>query len=159
MDATRFYDINFNSIPDGVHSLVRGQGRDVIRIAAWRDHLLIILEGEPDADMIVEGLKTGLAAGWLRLSMWTLVDLTNYMGVIDWGALKRLSEIAAWGRVSPEKSAVAYVVRNNEFGLIIKAISALFGRTRHRAFSMRADAVIWLMEKAPDPVRGPACDG
>jgi hypothetical protein len=159
MDTATFYDIDFNSVPDGVYSLVRGQGRDVIHIAAWRDHLLIILEGEPDADTILEGLKAGLTAGWLHLSMRTLVDLTNYMGVIDWGALKRLSEVAAWGRVSPERSAVAYVVRNNEFGLIIKAVSALFGRTRHRAFSTRAGAVIWLVEKAPDPARGPACDG
>lgn len=146
MDSATFYYIDFSNIPDEVRSLVKGQGRDVVRIAAWDEHLLIVLEGEPPAEVIVESLTAGLDAGWLHLSMKTLVDLTRYVGVIDWGALKRLSEVAAWGKVSPEKSAVAYVVRNNEYGLIIKAISALFGRTRHRAFSARADAVAWLVK-------------
>ena len=39
---------------------------------------------------------------------------------------------------------VAYVVRDNAFGAIIKVISALFGRTRHRAFSGRPEAIAWL---------------
>jgi hypothetical protein len=52
--------------------------------------------------------------------------------------------MADWAAVAPEKSAVAYVVRSNEFGAIIKIVAALFGRTRHKAFAERAAAVAWL---------------
>jgi hypothetical protein len=63
--------------------------------------------------------------------------------VIDWTAILRLRALANWAD-RPGKSCVAYVVRNNEFGAIIRAVSALFGRTRHRAFYDRDEAVAWL---------------
>jgi hypothetical protein len=44
----------------------------------------------------------------------------------------------------PEKSCVAYVVRDNAFGAIIRAVSALFLHTRHCTFYDRDEAVDWL---------------
>lgn len=146
MDSTFLYFCDFKSMDDGVQRAQHGDGRGWVRIAAQGNRLLIVLEGEPQADTIMAALQTGLDAGWLHVSMMTLVDLTDYVGVVDWASLKRLSELAEWGTVDPGKSAVAYVVRSSAFGMVIKVISALFGRTRHHAFSSRADAVAWLTE-------------
>lgn len=146
MDNTALYFCDFRTTDDGVHRVQQGDMRGWIRIAALGGRMLIVLEGEPPADTITAGLRAGLEAGWLTVSMKTLVDLTKYVGVVDWTSLKKLSELAEWGKVGPENSAVAYVVRNNEFGMVIKVISALFGRTRHRAFASRADAVAWLTQ-------------
>ncbi|MCP5411599.1 MAG: hypothetical protein H6924_05630 [Alphaproteobacteria bacterium] len=129
---------------EDVHRLKCGGSRASVHIVALGTRMLIVLEGEPTVDTVVDCLQTGLKAGWLHLSMKTLVDLTKFVGVIDWKSLKRMSELADWASIAPEKSAVAYVVRDNAFGAIIKVISALFGRTRHRAFSGRPEAIAWL---------------
>jgi hypothetical protein len=144
MDETAPYYSDFQTVGDGEHHLVRGHGRDTVSIAAKGERLLIVLKGEPSCDTVVDGLQDALREGWMHLSMKTLVDMTGYMGVIDWSTVQRLRGLADWGD-RPEKSCVAYVIRNSEFGAIIRAISALFQHTRHRAFSDRAEAIAWLM--------------
>jgi hypothetical protein len=143
MDETVPYYSDIQIAGDGVHRLVRGSGRDTVSIAARGERLLIVLRGEPSCDTVVDGLCDALRQGWMQLSMKTLVDMTAYMGVIDWTAILRLRGLADWAD-RPEKSCVAYVVRDNAFGAIIRAVSALFLRTRHCTFYDRDEAVDWL---------------
>ncbi|MBN9588207.1 MAG: hypothetical protein BGN85_00905 [Alphaproteobacteria bacterium 64-11] len=144
MDGAAVYSGDGDAGGDDAHRLVLGGGGSTVSITARGERMLIVLVGEPGCDLVIEALETGRRQGWLKLSMKTLVDLTRYFGVIDWASLTRMSQVADWAGESPEKSWVAYLIRNSEFGAIIRAVSALFGRTRHRAFTDRAEAVNWL---------------
>lgn len=137
------YFADFTHREDGILRLVRGDSSNTVSIAVRSDRMLVVLEGEPDVRTIVECLQSGLDQGWLRLSMRTLVDLRRFFGVVDWGALKGLEDLAAWASDGRESRA-AYLVRNDAFHFIIRAIAGLFLHTRHKVFTSREAAVAWL---------------
>ena len=116
-----------------------------IALKAAGDRLLVAVQGEPAGDCLTKSFREGLDKGVLQPNMRVLVDLTQFTGAVDWGAVFQVRTMAPWGKNSdPGASRIAYVVRNKMFGPLIKIASVLFYRSRHRAFDARADAIAWL---------------
>lgn len=106
--------------------------------------LWILIEREASAEDLVTCFKQAMSAGWLKLSMLTLVDLTKFTGAVDWGAIRTISKMARWGTDRGEISRVAYLVRDGQFNALVKIVSVLFPLSSHRAFSSAAHAMTWL---------------
>lgn len=122
----------------------QGDRTDFVDIRV-RDGLLIVeIGGAPDTEKVLEGLKAGYEDGWIRSNMPTLVDASGFHGRIDWAAIKRVSELAAWGGTAQQPSRVAYISPDSFFAFVIKAVSILFPRALHRLFSDRHAALLWL---------------
>jgi hypothetical protein len=110
-----------------------------------RDGLLIIeIAGAPETVKVLNGLRAGYQGGWISTNMPTLVDVSGFHGKIDWSAIKRVSELAAWGGTAQRPSRVAYISPDRFFAFVIKAVSILFPRALHRLFSDRRAALLWL---------------
>ncbi len=147
------YFSDFTHREDGVLRLVRGDGAHTVSIAVRGERMLIVLTGEACASVVLDCLAGGLEEGWLRLSMRTLVDMSDFVGVVDWPALHKLRTLAKWTADGPGRSRVAYVVRSDAFHPIIRVITALFDHTQHRIFTDRQAAVAWLAESQAAPLR------
>ena len=102
------------------------------------------VEGEPAGDCLAAVFRQGIAAGWITPSMPALVDLTRFIGSVDWAAIRTVRTMAPWGTGPSGASRVAYIVRSNLFGTLIEVASALFVNAQHRAFTNRAEALDWL---------------
>lgn len=110
-----------------------------------RDGLLIIeIAGSPDTVKVLDGLRAGYEGGWIGTDMPTLVDVSGFHGKIDWSAIKRISELAAWGGTALAPSRVAYISPDRFFAFVIKAVSILFPRALHRLFADHRAALLWL---------------
>jgi hypothetical protein len=110
-----------------------------------KDNMLwILVEKEASASALVSCFKEALEAGWMKLSMPTLVDLTRFTGAVDWGAIRAISKMARWGTDKSEVSRVAYLVRDGQFNALVKIVSALFPLSSHRPFSNPEHALTWL---------------
>lgn len=135
----------FTARGDGDCVIAHGNrlGRIVLRIAAsGRQHVLV--EGEPEGRFLADCFRDGLACNCLNKSAPTLVDLRNFIGAIDWGAIENVSSMATWGSHGDERSHVAYVLRNDEFEMLIKIARELFPHTEHRTFRNLGEAIAWL---------------
>lgn len=86
--------------------------------------LWILVEKEAEADELVSCFKEALQAGWMKLSMSTLVDLTRFTGAVDWGAVRTIGKMARWRTDKSEVSRVAYLVRDGQFHALVKIVSA-----------------------------------
>jgi len=106
------------------------------------NRLFLMIEGEPTGKCLTDTFTDALATGMLKGTTPTLVDLTHYVGTVDWEAVKTVRAMAPWGK--ERKSNVAYVVRDNVFGNLVKIASALFTRSRHEIFRSYGAAEAWL---------------
>ncbi len=106
--------------------------------------LWILIEKEASAKELVACFKQALDAGWMKLSMPTLVDLTRFTGAVDWSAIRAISKMARWGSDRREVSRVAYLVRDGQFNALVKIVSALFPLSSHRPFASPEHALTWL---------------
>jgi len=106
--------------------------------------LRISLEDEPAGDCLVAVFRQGIAAGWIKPSMLTLVDLTRFTGSVDWAAVRAVRTMAPWGSGPAGASRVVYVVRSSLFMTLIEVAIALFAKTQHRIFTNQAEALDWL---------------
>jgi hypothetical protein len=110
-----------------------------------KDNMLwILVEKEASANELISCFQQGLQAGWMKLSMPTLVDLMRFTGAVDWGAVRAISKMARWGSDKREVSRVAYLVRDGQFNALVKIVSALFPLSSHRPFSNPEHALTWL---------------
>jgi len=106
--------------------------------------LRVSVEGDPPGECLVATFRQGIAAGWITPSMPALIDLSGFIGSVDWAAVREVRSLAPWGTGPSGSSRAAYVVRNSMFGTLILAASALFANARHRAFTNETDALAWL---------------
>ena len=113
--------------------------------------LWILVEKEASAADLMTCLKQALQAGWMKLSMPTLVDLTRFTGAVDWGTIRMISKMARWGSDASEVSRVAYLVRDGQFNALVKIVSALFPLSSHRPFSNPEHALTWLSASKQRP--------
>ncbi len=71
-----------------------------------------------------------------------------FVGVVDWGVVRRMGRHAPW--VHGPEAKVAYLLR--EEGLALMAVAAChYPLARHHAFGDEALARTWLQEETPAP--------
>ena len=126
------------------YSTLSGPSDRRIELRITADLLFVDLIGEPSGPDMVECFRRALDSGWLKPSMRTLVDLTEFHGTVDWAAIDAIARMAPWGRGTPGAARVAYVVRNAPFMLLIKAAWARFPLVSYRVFFSRDEAMVWL---------------
>ncbi len=119
-----------------------GSGNISLKIAL--DRLLVTVSGEPGGEVLLQCFHSGIERKLLHGEMRALVDLTDFIGVIDWGAIFAVRQMAPWGESKKDRSCVAYLLPDGYAELMIKAVSDLFTHTQHRAFTSRELAITWL---------------
>lgn len=108
------------------------------------DILWVLVEGEANGEDLVACFRRGLASGMIDSWMPSLVDMSRFTGAVDWAAVRKLREMVSWGRGRRVRSRVAYVLRDRQFGTLVKIVAVLFPRSSHRAFYDLNEAVAWL---------------
>lgn len=128
----------------GAIRITRGNGRDLVTLKSDGDRLLVVVAGEVTGEALTECFQSGVDQKVLRPHMCTLVDLTGFVGMVDWSAISRVSRMLPWGEGGEGRSRIAYLVRDDNFAPLIKIVTALFETSSHRAFVAREAAVAWL---------------
>jgi len=124
--------------------VTEGTGAGRVSLQLLGGILYVTVEDETPGDCLLTAFQRGVAAGWVRPGVPTLVDLTRFTGVADWAAIRAIRALAPWGTAPDARSRVAYLVRHSHFAPVIEVVSALFARQRHKLFSQREDALAWL---------------
>jgi hypothetical protein len=115
-------------------------GRVALRAAA--DRLVVVVTGEATGESLLECFHAAMKQNVILSDMRTLVDLTRFVGAVDWKAVFSLRHMAPWGEGG--RSRVAYLFADMAFAAPIKILSATFVHTRHRGFTDRDAAIKWL---------------
>lgn len=143
MSAAESFYADAHQAPNVTH-IVAGRTTDHVALHARGHRMLIVICGEASGEMLLECFASAETQGVLRNSMHTLVDMTGFIGAIDWGAVSSLRARRPWGEGAPGASRVAYLLRNTAGFALIKILGSLFQHTQHRAFVDRQAAVAWL---------------
>jgi hypothetical protein len=139
-----FYSSIDTTGPAIVHLGPQGKIANDIKLKVCGHRLMIVAAGEPPSTLLLEHFREGLAQGVLHPNMRTLVDLTRFVGVVDWSAMSKLRVLAPWGTDPGEPSRTAYLLRESSAVMMVKAVSALFPQSAHKAFTDKAKAISWL---------------
>ena len=105
---------------------------------------------EPTGDDLVGCIRQGRETGLLTRGERVLVDLTAFRGVVDWGAIHAVRAMDRWGEGSGEKTRVAYVTKDRMFAPLIRLVTGLFPKTRHRLFGTYDAGLAWLRAGRPE---------
>ncbi|GGE67513.1 hypothetical protein GCM10011317_25990 [Niveispirillum cyanobacteriorum] len=119
-----------------------------ITVSRQNDVITLLVTGEVmpvDVDLAIEiGHELGIYRGCRSV----LIDLRRFVGVVDWGVVRRMGRYAPWVHGSGTK--LAYLLR--EEGLALMAVTAChYPRAHHNAFRDEGAARAWLREEAPLP--------
>jgi hypothetical protein len=159
-------------VSDQTISYGNAAGRVTLRV----EHgvLWLKLEQDPHGSDVVECLERALAQGWLTTGMPILVDMLDFNGNIDWGAVRAIREImpcagairaegaraqglpasgaGAEGQAratvdrATQAGRVGYVTRDPMFAPVLRIIRDLFTRSRHRQFRDPEPALLWVCQ-------------
>lgn len=94
----------------GAPGFRHGDRVDFVDIRVRDDLLIIEIAGAPDTVKVLNGIQAGYDGGWIRTDMSTLVDVSGFHGKIDWSAVKRVSELAAWGGTAKKPARIVPAV-------------------------------------------------
>jgi hypothetical protein len=130
--------------PAITHMGPQGQIKDDIKLKICGQRLMIAVVGEPTGKQLLAHLREGLALDLIHPNMRVLIDLTHFVGVVDWTILSDVRAMAHWGDNAGHTSRTAYLLRDGAAAMMVKAISVLFPASQHRAFTDRQEAVAWL---------------
>ena len=130
--------------PAVVHIGPQGKIKDDIKLKICGRRLMIAAVGEPPNARLLEYFREGLARKALHLNMRALIDLTRFVGVVDWDMLSNVRSMAPWGTDTDHPSRTAYLLRDGSAAMVVKAVSGLFPMSQHRAFTDRQEAIQWL---------------
>jgi hypothetical protein len=130
--------------PAIIHIGPGSQIQDDIKLKICGNRLMIAVVGEPSGRQLVPHLREGLARDLIRPNMRVLIDLTRFVGVVDWTILSDVRAMAHWGDGTRHTSLTAYLLRDGAAAAMVKAISVLFPASQHRAFTDRQEAARWL---------------
>jgi hypothetical protein len=144
MDASSFYS-NI-SAADQSDTYILGEELlpGSVRLKICGRRLLVVVTGEPAGHLLLERFQEGLARKLLHPGMRTLVDMTRFIGVVDWQAMTKLRDLAPWGQDAGHPTRTAYLLKEGGAALLVKAAGALFPASEHRVFTEQAAAVAWL---------------
>jgi hypothetical protein len=137
-----------NPPPDEIRLTASGGPKGRFSLCLRQGLLWITAEGEPVGQDLVLCFRRAHNAGWLEPNMLTVVDLIRFTGVVDWPAIHAIKRMLPWGTGPGPAPRTAYLVRDNLAGMIVKVISYLFPRSRHRLFLQETEALAWL--RAPE---------
>jgi hypothetical protein len=117
--------------------------------------LWIRVENEPTGADVAGCIRQALDKGLLATGADTIVDLTRFRGVVDWGAVHAIRDMAPWGSGQARQARVAYVSTDRMVATLIKLVTSLFPSARHRLFTDYADALAWLRAARKESGQGP----
>lgn len=127
----------------GAAIFVREVDDGAIRVAAWPDHLVVVMVGAIHSKYLIEALQDMRVAGLPASDAFTaLIDISAFTGEVDWRDIREVREVMPKGDSRTNKNA--YVVRNPLFALVAKITAALFSQTQNAAFPTQAEARLWL---------------
>jgi hypothetical protein len=135
--------------PFGPPAIVCGTKAGGVSAGQGPGFVWIRVEEEPSGADLMACIRQAHDTGLLPTATNTLVDLTDFHGVVDWSAIHAVRDMAPWGDASMAKPRVAYVSKDRMFAALIRLVTGLFPRARHRLFGNIADALAWL--GAPPP--------
>ena len=125
----------------------RSNGGNRVTLSIDGDFLRVDVSGDGLDDSIVDCFREAIAAGAVRPNMVTLVDLSDFNGGVEWGAVHAIAELVPWGSEIGRASLVAYVTKSAWFAALLKLVSVLFPKSQHRQFSGVNHAIQWLKDK------------
>jgi hypothetical protein len=129
----------------------------MVSIEVVENILRVDIAGEPEGDVLTGCFREALAAGLLQLNMPTLVDLTGFIGGVDWAGIRAIAAMAPWGSQGKRPVRVAYITRSEWFAALLKLVSAIFPKSTHRQFNDVEAGLLWL--RKPESVRGSSRSG
>ena len=110
--------------------------------------VLITIDEDTTGPTVVAAATKAVEAGLLAPEISVLVDLTKFVGTIDWAAIHAVREMKDWAPPGSATSRVALLVRDKAFASLVTLLSALFSRAALQLFTEREAAFAWL-ETAP----------
>lgn len=114
-----------------------------IMLAVSPRRLVFCMTGAFHSDHIIGVLADARATGLVDTDDFSaLVDMTGFIGVIDWSVIPEISEVMPKGENRTNKNA--YIVRNDMFAKLAKINGALFPNTEHATFMTEKEARAWL---------------
>jgi len=140
----QFYSDIDGMDPSVVHLFGNGGTAGSVKLKIGGRKLLITFTGEPPGHLLLDLFQDALARELLSPGMQTLVDMTQFIGVVDWQALTKLRGLASWETDTAPPPRTAYLLRENGAALLVKAAAALFPASDHQIFAERAAAIAWL---------------
>jgi len=140
----QFYSDSDGTGPSIAHLCGEERPLGSVKLKICGRKLLITISGEPPGHLLLEQFEEGLARKLLYPGMQTLVDMTRFIGVVDWQSMAKLRAIAPWGKNDGPPPRTAYLLRENGAAMLVKAAGALFPGSEHRIFAERAAAIAWL---------------
>jgi hypothetical protein len=143
VEKTSFY-FDVTAADNDASLIARGDAHGRVSLKAGADRLIVVVEGEPTGECLLECFRAGIEQKILLPDMRTFVDLTRFFGGVDWKAVFGLRHLAPWGEGGTGNARVAYLFRDTDFGASIKILSAMFTRARNRGFTDRTLAIQWL---------------
>lgn len=91
-------------------------------------------------------LELAADMGLMHPNNQVLIDLTTYIGTVDWTIVRDLRRFAPW--VDQGGTACAYLLHNTQLSWLVQIVTAFYPRVRHRIFRDKSDALNWLHEFA-----------
>lgn len=143
-DFEDFYNDANATGPGIFHIGGEGQTSNNIRLKVGGNRLLITITGEPSSDALLEYFQNGLARNLLPPNMVTMVDMRQFIGIVNWTILSKVRDMAPWGEDTDYPSRTAFLVRESNAEMLVKAVTAIFPRSEHKTFREKADAIAWL---------------
>jgi hypothetical protein len=98
----------------------------------------------------IELAKRAVASGYAMVHHGVLIDVTRFVGTIDWGAVHALREMNLWDP-GGDAARVAFLVRSNAFESLVTLAAALFPRAALRLCTEGEPALAWLQEPGQLP--------
>lgn len=129
--------------------ITRGDSHGKVALKSDGARLMVVLTGEPSGEDLVGCFRAALEQNVLLTEMPTLVDSTQYFGLMDWKSVFGIRDIAPWGEGGTGNARTAYLFRDENSDATIKIVTAMFEASLHRAFTDRAAAIQWLESREP----------
>jgi hypothetical protein len=137
-------DAASESTPGSGRVVAHGGAHGMVSIQVVQSILRVDISGEPEGDVLTGCFREALTGGLLQMNMPTLVNLTDFIGGVDWAGIRTIAEMAPWGSQGKRPTRVAYITRNDWFAALLKLVSAIFPQSTHRQFNDVESGLRWL---------------
>lgn len=127
---------------ENVSVFVQKDSGGTVLMAVAGERMQVRIEDEADCSLALEVCRQAVAKGVLKARVDVLIDLSAFIGVIDWGAIADIRALLPWG--AGTKNRAAYVFRDRRNALLLKIMAAMFPAVEHQEMENVADACKWL---------------